>query len=990
MGMGGRRWALALVFAGLLGCHDPSQLQSVEAYAQIDEPLVDFGQVPVGEWRELVVHVRNVGAVPFHAIDALRLVNDPSFVVVLDGGGKIQPGDAREVHVRFHPLHEGEITDTVRVRTDAEHRPPGLVPIKGVGAPTPIQVSTQTLDYQTLEIDSDRTLSVTITNPVDLPLTINLDGASANQFTPAAVLIPPKESLTLATTYAPHINGASAASLQIRSCDGCTPTQVALVGNAVPSAFVFDPAPVPFDDIPVHETTRSRTTLKNITWRPVTISTTNTSDVAFKTLTNLNNHTVNPGDGVQMDLEFDARTSGPWIGTMGVDYQSDKARNTGVVLDARGGRPQLALTPVSIDFGDLVVGAKVERTVRLANAGTNGNLTFQGVSATGDTDDFGVEAPARDKVSYPWTGGAWPNLTDSVPIAPSPDYLDVKVAFAPTAEGQFNATINFNSDDMFSPSRPVTVTGHGHVSGPCTFELDPQPSLEFGNVPTGSGAVLGFRFVNTGTNECGVKDIHLSQDANGAFFMPGGALPGGSVIPGSAFSAQIAFKAPADGVYAGELSITVNNPTTPVVKLPIHAWAQASCLVAAPNFLDFGAIRYDCDPGTRFVLVSNQCPYPVTLDNTWIGTGTSNQFSFLQTPALPSVLQPAQGVQAELAYSRTVLGQHYSPLFFHAAGEPQPLLVPLLAETNHSDSDVEHFTQGTDNQLDVLFVVSNTTTMQSYQNRLGSVVPNWLADAKAKGIDLHVGVTTTGLVPSSSICPGGVQGGEAGRLFPVDQSGPRVLTWTTPNEAGALQSNLQVGVCHNLVQGLEAARAALSSPLVDHADDPSTQQPNDGNLGFFRRSARLAVVALSDEDDHSGFDPQSYVQFLQALKGPGMAQRTALYALVPTDNSCVTAGPAGPRFSSVATGTGGEVRSICSDANGYAGMLGDITGKAAGLQKDFHLAHTPSDPGAITVFVDGAQVTNWHYDAGSNSILFDAAPNPGQDIAVHYHAVCGP
>jgi hypothetical protein len=931
-----------------------------------------------------------VGAVPFHALDAVKLGNEPSFEVSLDGGDRIQPGESRKVRVRFHPLAEKELTDLIRVDTDAEHRPPGLLTVRGMGAPTPIELSAGTVDFQTLEVDSKRTLQVTIHNPVDLPLSVSLAGASAGQFSTDAIDVPPKGERTVNLEYAPHQNGPSAADLEVRACGGCTPTKASLVGRAVPSAFAFDPAPMPFDNIPVHESTQSWTQAKNITWRPVSLSELTTSDVAFVPLDSVGGTVVQPGESVKMRVQFNARTSGPWVGTMSVHYTSDKKRSSEEVLDARGGRPQLALTPITIDIGELPVGGKTERTVRLTNAGTNGDLHFQGVRAEGDTTQFGVEAPTKGTQSYPWTG-TWPTVTaNDIPIAPGADYVDVKVAFEPLAEGSYQATLHFQSDDMFSPERDVVVTGHARTSGPCSFRLLPSPKLEFGNVPTGTGAVLGFRFENTGTKECAVKNIHLSNDASGAFFLPGGDLAGGVLEKDDAFSAMIAFRAPQDGVYAGELEITVNDPLHPVAKLPITAVATATCLTAAPNFLDFGPIRADCEPGTRRVYVSNQCPYPVQLANEWIGNGTSDQFSFLERPDLPVTLEPGQGVESTLAYARNVWGQHYSPLFAQATDESVPLLVPLLAETNLPGQETEHFIQGTDNQLDVLFVVSNTNTMKDYQDALAQAIPGWLSDAKAKGVDLRVGVTTTGLVTRSNTCPGGAEGGEAGRLFPVNATNPRVVTLTTANAATVLSQNLHVGLCHNLVQGLETMRAALSSPLVDHADDPVTAEPNDGNKGFLRPTARLAVVVLADEDDHSGFDPQSYVEFLRALKGPGMGHRVTFSALVPVDARCTTAGTSAPRFLQVANGTNGSTDSICAGSSAYGALLGGLTQRAAGLQKDFKLSKVPADPASLQVTVDGAIAPDgsWHYDAATNSVVFETAPAAGQDVAVGYKAAC--
>lgn len=985
----GRRCGVAAVVLVLAACHQPDQVRQVEATAVFDTTALDFGQVPVGEWREMDVTVQNAGYVPFTASEALRLLDNPSFQVELVGGGKVLSGERRTIHVRFHPLREGPMRDELHVVTDAEHKPPSPVLLQGVGTPTPIRVFPPQLDYQTLEIDSDRLLSVVVENPVDLPLTVEVAGPSSDQFSSDQLTLPPNSKLELSTRYLPRAPGDSAAQLRIRSCPDCTATTVDLAGKAVKSALVFDPEPVPFDDIPVHETTRSRTRATNVTWRPVQLSRVETSDRAFLPMTDVANVTLPPGGSMDVEMEFAARYAGPSMGTLQVDYRSDKDRATEVLLDARGGRPELALAPVTLDFGDLPVGGKAEKVVRLSNAGTAGNLHFQGVKGVAGADQFNVSPPMRGKQVYPYSGGAWPAwIAPNLPIAPGSDYLDVKVYFEPTAPGEFQGTITFLSDDLFNPERSITVTGRAHASGPCTYRLLPQPQIDFGDVPVGHGAVLGFRFENTGAAECAVKNIQLSNDAQGAFFMPGGPITGGVVIPEAAFSAQVAFKPGAPGNYHGELELMVNDPAHPVVHLPLVAVALDSCLTAAPGFVDFGPIRYDCPTRTRRTYVANQCPYPVQVNAFWIGQGTGHEFALVNPPTVPQTLLPGQGFEVEVSFARSSLGQHYNPLFFQAAGEPEPLLVPLLGETNHEGREIERFVQGTDNQLDVLFVVSNTTTMATYQDRLKAAVPAWMQRAKDAGVDLRVGVTTTGLVSRGTQCGGGANGGEAGRLFPVDNSRPRVVGNASATGASDLQANLGVGVCHNLVQGLEAMREALTSPLVDHADDPLTPLPNDGNLGLLRAPARLAVVFLSDEDDHSGFDPVSYTQLLQALKGPGSSLRTSAYAIVPTDPACKTAGPPGPRFAQVAKDTGGQVLNVCS--GDYGAILDPIAQRAAGPQRDFRLAQKPVSTTDISVKVDGVAVTAWTYDAANNAVVFDAAavPKSGQTVEVRYRSVC--
>ncbi|HEX8820821.1 MAG TPA: choice-of-anchor D domain-containing protein, partial [Archangium sp.] len=911
---GGRIIGLSLLVASLAACHEPGNTRSVQANAAVDADALDFGEVPVGEWREKQVRVRNVGYVPFRALEALGLQGNPSFEVSAEGEDRVPPGGERVVRVRFHPLAEGALEETVHVTTDANSGREHTVRVKGQGVPSPIKVYPAQLDFETLEVESDRTLSLTITNPVDLPLTVTVKGSAADAFTTDTFTIPPLGTREVRTQYLPRALGDMRAQVEVKPCGNCTPTVAELAGRSVESAFVFEPAPVPFEPIPVHERTRSVARARNITWRPVTLKGLTTNDSSFAPLAQHTNVEVKPGELVELPMEFAARFSGPNVGLLTVDYASDKARQSKVSLDARGGRPRLAVAPLALDFGELPVGGKVAQTIRITNGGTLGNLHFRGVRGTGDAAHFNVDVPMRGTQSHAWKAGtAWPDLaSNDLPIAPGTDAIDLKVYFEPASEGSWRATLVLVSDDVFTPERTIVLTGRARSTGPCVYELKPWPALDFGNVTPGRGAVLGFYFRNPGRAECAVKDIHLSNDGGGVFFMPGGKLTGGVVPYDSAFSAMIAFRPQVMGTYQGELKLTVNNPANPTVTLPIRGMSQATCLVAAPPYVDFGPIRYDCAARPRRTLVSNQCTVPVNVQDPVIGEGTSNQYTLMTPFPGPRTLAPGEGLELEFNYARNVLGQHYSPFFISAEGEPGPLLIPLLAETNHEGLQLDRFTQGTDSQLDVLFVVANTTTMEPYRERLKAAIPGWMERAKQAGVDLRIGVTTTGLAPRASTCGGTASGGEAGRLLPVEGTRSRAVSSNSSMAAATVQANLnEVGLCHNLVQGLETMRQALSAPLANNEDDPRTPQPNDGNLSFLRTTARLAVVVVSDEDDHSGFEPESYVQFLQTLKGTGMSHRTQLYALVPTDGGCTTAGPPGPRFSSVAQRTGGAVGSIC-------------------------------------------------------------------------------
>ncbi|MFL5319491.1 MAG: hypothetical protein ACJ790_07520, partial [Myxococcaceae bacterium] len=343
-------------------------------------------------------------------------------------------------------------------------------------------------------------------------------------------------------------------------------------------------------------------------------------------------------------------------------------------------------------------------------------------------------------------------------------------------------------------------------------------------------------------------------------------------------------------------------------------------------------------------------------------------------------------ITVEVKYMAQVPGMNLSPLYVDAADLARPLMITLLGESSTIANQTDLFTQQDGSKVDVLFVVDNTASMVEEQPRLVAAIPSFVSAAQQKGVDLHVAVTTTGIDFASASCPGGANGGEAGRFFPANGSSTRILTSNTPNLSSALQTNVQVGRCAFVEQGFEATRRALTAPLVNHADDQRTSLPNDGNLGFLRSEAALAVVYVSDEDDHSPDDVDTYAQFLRTVKGQYQPQRATAFAIAPTAGGCSTAGGAGTRYSQMVQKTGGDVMSVCN--SDYAPLLQQVANKAFSPQSKFTLSHKP-DSGTIKVTVNGTELTSgWSYDAGSNSVIFSTMPAAGARIQIAYRRSC--
>jgi hypothetical protein len=534
----------------------------------------------------------------------------------------------------------------------------------------------------------------------------------------------------------------------------------------------------------------------------------------------------------------------------------------------------------------------------------------------------------------------------------------------------------------------LDFSGTAQRHAPCQLTITPA-ALDFGTVPPGRGAVLGVKLENRGRDLCPVKNIRLRDDGGGVFRLPGGELDGVVMLPDDWFALQVAVSTPVTGgTFRGTLQIEQGDPANPLVLVPMQVSSQAACLVPTPRFVDFGVGRRDCPPQPRQVNYINACRQPITVSGVRLGPGTTDvEFTLRSAPSpIPFTLQPGDAFSAEVQYFAQVAGMNLSPLFVDSSDLSAPLLVPLVGESSKRVDKTDTFIQQDSTKVDVLFVVDNTASMVEELPRFIQALPAFVSTALDKNVDLRVAVTTTGINPESSQCPGGAEGGEAGRFFPVDGSRERIFTHRTSNLAARLQANAQVGQCASVEQGFEAVRRALSEPLVSSPDDPRTPQPNDGNAGFLRDEAALVVVFVGDEDDHSPDSVDTYVRFFQTRKGEFQPQRTTIYAIAPIGTACGTAGGAGTRYAEATARTGGEVLSVC--APDYTPLLRNVANKAFSPQDRFPLSELP-DPGTVVVRVNGVPVSSgWRYDGATNTVVFSVSPAPGARVEVTYRRVC--
>ncbi len=194
-------------------------------------------------------------------------------------------------------------------------------------------------------------------------------------------------------------------------------------------------------------------------------------------------------------------------------------------------------------------------------------------------------------------------------------------------------------------------------------------------------------------------------------------------------------------------------------------------------------------------------------------------------------------------------------------------------------------------KVDVLFVIDDSGSMSSHQTNLTRNVDQFLDGLKkTKYVDYHIGVTTSS--ETDSTWSKAAHGKLNGTVKYVDRM--------TPNQFTVLKQNMMVGTSgENEERMFSPTYLALTEPnLSGH------------NKGFYRPSALLALVYITDTDDQSDiqpgytkrpshplyFTPDSFITWLYRLK-PNGRQKIFTYgaAIIDIPSSvCQWGGPIPP------------------------------------------------------------------------------------------------
>ncbi len=734
--------------------------------------------------------------------------------------------------------------------------------------------------------------------------------------------------------------------------------------------------------------------------------------------------TLLPADEIEIPVSFtpSLMNVGEIIASGAVVFSTDDMTEpqVQVALDAAVGAPEqcvLIATPDPVDFGwvaedEMAVGTACppgfnvpgcqDMVSRLQNVvfSNIGKRPCYGVTPMAVVPDqrsagmfqyFPVDQP--------------PSPFDLHPGEQSPPIdLVFKREASPTRNSHFAKISVIHNDDY--AGREIFLEAEGGGSPNCTVEFRPTvaggfmcPSgkFDFGSVNIGQTQTAALQVLNVGSRDCNVSSVQVSGSAVGTFSHAGGDLPG--LIPSGEFrTVEVTFRprpqSGSAGIFADLPFLCGDNVMDMVVdsgpggsfiteSVALTGLGTTPDIDVIPSHLDFGEVTVGCCSAWRRIAIYNSGDGTLQVNAVRM-LGNSDPGFAVDSGGFYT-LTPGTDAQFRARFCAGRSGPHNGVVQIDSTDNDERVFaIHVSGEGTTSAEGKDSFVQSLRPEVDVLWAIDDSGSMSEEQDSVGRNFDSFVSAATALDTDYHIGVVNTD-----------ADSDEAGKLYACGGS----PLWISSSQSEAEQR--AQFACNARVSDsgrpssdereapLEAARKALDYPNLDGF-----------NAGFLRPSAKLFVIAVTDEEDQSGGSPQLYVDYFRNLKGIGNPELLDISAIAgPPPDGCDTA-EANEFDHQAVTLTGGEFRSICSaDWTDLISVMGLDVFNA---RRQFPLSRPAVESSLAVTLCDGGRAgascrsiavgstDGFLYDSelGSVTLSGNAVPGPGSLLEIEYRAAC--
>jgi len=625
-------------------------------------PLVSFssadlqyGNVLVNAIADLTVRLTNTGTADLSiSSTGLAGANANQFSIVAGGGaGTLRPNAFRDITLRFSPTSTGN-KNTYFVLTNNAASTPDSVTLTGTGITPLVSFSTDSLKYGNVLVNAIADLTVRLTNTGTANLSINstsFAGANANQFSivsgGVAGTLAPNAFRDIALRFSPTSTGNKLAYFILNSNAASTPDTVTLTGTGITPLVSFSTDSLKYGNVVVNAIADLTVRLTNTGTANLSINSTSfagTNANQFNIISGGAAGTLAPNAFRDITLRFSPTSTGNKLAYFVLNSNAASMPDT-VTLTGSGITSFVTFSTDSLKYGNVVVNANADLTVRLTNTGT-ADLSINATSLAGaNANQFNI-------VSGGETGTLAPNA-----------FRDITLRFAPTSTGNKFAYFVLNSNAASMPDT-VTLTGSG-ITSFVTFSTD---SLKYGNVVVNAIADLTVRLTNTGTANLSINSTSLAgANANQFGVVAGGAT--GTLAPNAFRDITLRFSPTSTGNKIAYFVLNSNAASTPDT-VTLTGIGISSFVSFSTDSLKYGNVAVNANSDLT-VRVTNTGKADLSINATALAGASATEFTIVNGGAA-GTLAPNAFRDITLRFAPTSTGNKlaYFVLTSNAASTP--------------------------------------------------------------------------------------------------------------------------------------------------------------------------------------------------------------------------------------------------------------------------------------------------------------------------------
>ena len=361
------------------------------------------------------------------------------------------------------------------------------------GNPSPgnsgsVTSSPTALAFGNAQVGSNASLSEKVTNTGGSAVTISQAKVSNAAYSISGLALPASiavgQSIAFTVKFTPSAAGSASGNLSLASDAANSPLSIALSGTGVtPGDLSANPTSLAFGNIQVGSNAKLSETVTNPGGSTVAISSASLGNAAYS-ISGLTLPTnLSAGQSVTFQVAFAPSTAGSVTATLTLVSNTSTSPLV-IALSGTGTAPgQLGVSPSSLSFGDVVLGAS--STLSSSLSATGAAVTVS--SATSSSPEFTINGLSLPAVL---------SAGQSVPYS---------VTFNPQTSGTGTATLTFVSNASNSPTHQ-TASGNGTPP--------PQHSVGLSWDASSSQDVVGYNVYRGGISGGPYLKINASLDAS--------------------------------------------------------------------------------------------------------------------------------------------------------------------------------------------------------------------------------------------------------------------------------------------------------------------------------------------------------------------------------------------------------------------------------------------------------------------------------------------